>query len=321
MKRIGALIVTILLAQISFAQHYIGVGASVSSPFQLYKLDQFNETKPLVGFGEGVTLRYEYRRGHFLLSIGAAVSGEHPRVGVADETFAAQMIDTRGIEFMYLGSLKNRSDMSSSLWFHTPVMIGFEFQPFYMMVGAQYSLFLASWTHQTAQLASAADYYGRYYDDYIDDMFSHGYHSYEPVSTKGQMKYKNDVRLLVELGGTIKIGQGKNGLDRLLRIGAFAEVGLLNVLDKPTTPTKTEWDVSQYMNVTMHHVYSAYPINMWDGGPNPYTGSLRNIVVGVRATCLFPVGGEQNKHKQYKTKHTSKKYKCRCVGYPYGYNF
>ena len=56
MKRIGALIVTILLAQISFAQHYIGVGASVSSPFQLYKLDQFNETKPLVGWGEGVTL-------------------------------------------------------------------------------------------------------------------------------------------------------------------------------------------------------------------------------------------------------------------------
>jgi len=83
-------------------------------------------------------------------------------------------------------------------------------------------------------------------------------------------------------------------------------------LDKPTTPTKTEWDVSQYMNVTMHHVYSA-------GDVDP--GSLRNIVVGVRATCLFPIGGEQNKHKQYKTKHTSKKYKCRCVGYPYGYNF
>ena len=158
MKRIGALIVTILLAQIGFAQHYIGVGASVSSPFQL---DQFDGTKPLVGWGEEVTLQYQYRRGHFLLSIGAAVSGEHPRVGVADETFSAQMIDTRGIEFNYLGSLKSRSDMSSSLWFHTPVMIGFEFQPFDMMVGAQYSLFLASWTHQTAQLASAADYYGR----------------------------------------------------------------------------------------------------------------------------------------------------------------
>lgn len=316
MRRIATIIAVTLMAQMIFAQHYIGVGVSASSPFQL---DQSDATKPLVGWGEGVTLRYEYRRGHFLLSIGAAVSGEHPRVSVADETFSARMKDTRepnGIEFDYLGHLKSRSDLSSSLWFHTPVMIGFETYPFYMMVGAQYSLFLTSWTHQTAQLAAAADYLGRYYDDYIDDMFTHGYHSYEPVSSKGQMKYKNDIRLLVELGGTLKIGQNKNGLDQLLRIGAFAEVGLLNALDKPSTPTKTNWDVSQYMNVTMHHVYSAADAN---------AGALRNVVVGVRATFLFPAGGQQdndkNKHKHYKTKQKDKKYKCRCIGYPYGYNF
>ena len=304
MKRGFAMIVTILLAQMSFAQHYIGVGASLSSPFQL---DKSEVTKPLIGWGEGVTLSYQYRHGHFLMSIGAAVSGEHPRVGVADEKYSPRMIDTEGREFIYLGSLESRSDLSSTLWFHTPVMIGFEVYPFYMMVGAQYSLFLSSWTHQTAQLAAGADYLGRYYDDYIDDMPTHGYHDYEPVSTKGQMKYKNDVRLLAELGGTIRIGQSKNGLDRLLRIGAFAEVGLMNVLGTPTVPNKTVWDVSEYMHVTMNHVYSAE-----DGN----AGSVRNIVVGVRATCLFPAGGQPEKHKHYKTKRHSTKYKCRCLGHP-----
>lgn len=311
MKKIVGIIVVILMAQMSFAQHYIGFGVSASSPFQLDKSDA---TKPLVGWGEGVSLQYQYRHGHFLLSIGAAVSGEHPRVGVEDEKYTAAMIDTRGIAFKYIGDLKSRSDMSSSVWFHTPVMIGFETYPFYMMVGAQYSLFISSWTHQRGQMAAGADYYGRYYDDYIDDMPTHGYHSYEPVSTKGQMKYKNDIRLLVELGGTISIGQNKKGLDKLLRIGAFAEVGLMNVLDAPTTQNKTDWDPTQYMNVSMNHAYTAVNTN---------TGSLRNIVVGARITCLFPAGGEKetNKHKHYKTKFKSTKKKCRCIGYPYGYNF
>ena len=304
MKRIYVIIIVILMAQMSFAQHYIGVGVSASSPFQL---DKSEATKPLVGWGEGVTLSYQYRHGHFLLSIGAAVSGEHPRVGVADEKYAPRMKDTEGIEFTYLGSLKSRSDLSSTLWFHTPVMIGFEVYPFYMMVGAQYSLFITSWTHQTAQLASGADYLGRYYDDYIDDMPTHGYHDYEPVSTKGSMKYKNDIRLIAELGGTIRIGQSKKGLDRLLRIGAFAEVGLMNTLSTPSTPNKTDWDVSEYMHVAMNHVYSA---------ENGNAGALRNIVVGVKATCLFPAGGEQTKKKHYKTKFRSTKQKCRCLGHP-----
>ena len=309
MKRKLVIIAAILTMQMTFAQHYIGVGASVSSPIQL---DKSAATKPLIGWGEGVTLQYQYRRGHFLLSIGAAVSGEHPRISVADETFDPRMIDTRGIEFNYLGSLKSRSDLSSTLWFHTPVMIGFETYPFYMMVGAQYSLFLTSWTHQTAQLAAAADYLGRYYDDYIDDMFTHGYHSYEPVSSKGQMKYKNDIRALVELGGTLPIGQNSNGLDRLLRIGAYAEIGLMDVLDKPAAQNKTEWDVSQYMHVAMNHIYSA---------ANANAGSLRNIVVGVRVTCLFPAGGESKKSKHYRTNSKSSKYKCRCIGNPYFYYY
>lgn len=311
MKRIVAFIAVLLMASMAFAQHYIGVGASLSSPFQLDKSDA---TKPLFGWGEGVSLQYQFRRNHFLLSIGAAMSGEHPRVGVADENFSAHMIDTRGIEFNYLGHLISRRDLSSSLLFHTPVMVGFETYPFYMLVGAQYSLFIASWTHQKGLMASAADYYGRYYDDYIDDMFTHGYHDYEPVSTKGQMRYKNDIRLLVELGGTLPIGPSKNGLDQLLRIGAFAEVGLLDVLDQPSAPDKTEWDVSQYMNVSMNHLYSA---------ANANTGALRNIVVGVKVTCLFPVGGQpdrnKNKHKYYRTHFKRTKHKCHCLGLPVPY--
>lgn len=307
MKRIHLIIAVIMTAHMVYAQHYIGVGASLSSPLQLDKSDV---TRPLFGVGEGITLQYQYRYEHFLMSIGASLSGEHPRVGVADETFYPRMTDTRGIEFSYLGSLISRRDLSSTLWFHTPVMVGFETYPFYMMAGAQYSLSLVSWTHQTGRMAAAADYSGRYYDDYIDDMFTHGYHDYQPVSTRGRMKYKNDIRLLVELGGTVQIGQGRNRLDRLMRIGAFAEIGMMNVLDNPTTQDKTEWDVSQYMNVSMNHVYSA---------ANANTGSVRNIVVGVKVTCLFPAGEQPKKYKRYKYHRRSKRYRCRCIHSPYRY--
>lgn len=313
MKRIVAIIAVIWIVQLSFAQHYIGVGASVSSPFQL---DKSTATKPLVSWGEGVTLQYQYRHGHFLMSIGAAVSGEHPRVGVEKEPFFANMVDTRGIPFTYIGLLESRSDMSSSLWFHTPVMIGFEAHSFYMMVGAQYSVFLASWTHQRAQLAAAADYLGRYYTDYIITMPTHGYDYYPQTPPREQMKYKNDVRLLVELGGTLKIGQGKNGLDQLLRIGAFAEVGLMNVLDQPSTPKKTEWYTDQFLYTKMHHIYSAADANV---------GAVRNIVVGVRVTCLFPTGEEKSKDKDqkksYKISRKNPRYKCRCLGGPYFYYY
>lgn len=310
MKRISLVIAIILIAQMSFAQHYIGVGGSLSSPFQLDKSDA---TKPLVGWGEGITLQYQYRYEHFLLSIGAAMSCEHPRVSVADEDFVARMRDTRpseeypelGFEFDYIGSLIRRQDLSSTVWFHTPVMIGFETFPFYMMAGAEYSLFLASWTQQNAMMAAGADYLGRYYDDYIDDMFTHGYHNYEPVSSKGRMKYKNDIRLLVELGGTIPVGVTDKGLDKLLRIGLFGEIGLMNTMNNTMNPTKTEWDVSEYMNVSMNHIYSAA-----DGN----TGSLRNVVAGVKITYLFPAGGQNKRYRSYRN---SKKYKCRCVNYSY----
>ena len=309
MKRISVIIVTLFLAHMTYAQHYLGVGAALSSPFQL---DQLDETKPLFGWGESLSLQYQYRYRHFLLSIGATISGEHPRVGIENETYQPEMIDTRGIEFQYLGSLISRRDLSSNVWFHTPVMIGFETYPFYMMVGAQYSLFITSWTHQKALMAAGADYHGRYYDDYIDDMFTHGYHDYEPVSNKGRMQYKNDVRLLVELGSTLSIGYGKNGLDQLLRIGAFAEVGLMDVLGEPATQNKTEWYPKEedYMNVAMNHIYSSADAS---------TSSLRNMVVGVKVTCLFPAGGKQEKYKNNKYNRHSKKYKCHCLGLPRAY--
>jgi hypothetical protein len=60
------------------------------------------------------------------------------------------------------------------------------------------------------------------------------------------------------------------------------------------------------MNVEMNHIYSAEDANV---------GSLRNIVAGVKITCLFPAGGQDP--KRYKTHKNSKKYKCRCVGNPY----
>ena len=294
MKRIYVIIVVMLMAQMTFAQHYIGVGASFSSPFQL---DESTATKPVIGWGEGITLQYQYRRRHFLLSIGAALSGEHPRVGVVEEYYKSPLMkDTRGLEFIYLGALKDRTDLSSTLWFHTPVMMGFEIQPFYMMVGAEYSLSITSWTHQTGQMAAAADYRRRYYDDYIDDMFTHGYHDYEPVSSRGVMKYKNDMRLLAEIGGTVRVGRSDKGLDKLLRIGTFAEIGMMNVLDNSPTQTittkrdKTEWDPTQYLHVSMNHIYSVTDTKV---------GPLRNIVVGVRVTYFLPVGGRQlpKRHK------------------------
>jgi hypothetical protein len=309
MKRINLIIAIILMAQMSFAQHYVGFGASLSSPFQV---DKSNSTKPLFGWGEGIHVQYQYCVGHFIVSAGATLTGEHPRVGVDDEDFVARMRDTRhdrlsgseGIVFDYLGSVIKRKDLSSTVWLNFPVMVGLEIFPFYVMAGAEYSLFLASWTHQTAQMASIGDYLGRYYK-VVDDMPTHGYHTYEPVETKGRMQYKNDIRVLFEIGGTIPFIVNRRAPDHLLRIGAFAEVGLRNVLNNSTNIPKTEWDVSQYMHVRMNHVYAS----------NANTGAVRNIVVGVKATYLLPIGELPKKFNGYRYIRRTKK-KCNCFGYP-----
>lgn len=301
MKRRYLIIAMILLTQMIFAQHYVGVGASISSPFQI---DKSNATKPLFGWGEGLSVQYQYSAGHFIVSAGASLTGEHPRIGVADESISPRMKDTRGIDFNYLGSIVKRQDLSSTVWFNVPVMIGLEVFPFYIMAGAEYSLFLASWTHQTAQMASVGDYLGRYYK-VVDDMPTHGYHSYEPVQTKGRMQYKNDIRVLFEIGGTLAFTFNRREPDHLLRIGAFAEVGLRNVLKNSTDIPQTEWDVSQYMHVRMNHVYAS----------NANTGAVRNVVVGVRATYLIPVGEQPKKFSGYRFTKTKKR-KCNCFGYP-----
>ena len=54
-------------------------------------------------------------------------------------------------------------------------------------------------------------------------------------------------------------------------------------------------------------------------------GAVRNIVVGVRVTCLFPTGEEKSndkdQKKSYKISRKNPRYKCRCLGGPYFYYY
>lgn len=159
-------------------------------------------------------------------------------------------------------------------------MVGGTWRGVYVLVGAKLSVALAATARQDAQLYTAGDYQGRYYD-WFEDMPNHGYHDFEPVQSRHEMAVNRfDLRLAAELGYTFVLNP-YTGLkpSPLLRVGLFAEYGMLNFLSSESTLPRTTADWRQYLHVNMTHIYAS----------EESAGSRANLLsYGIRLTLLFP---------------------------------
>jgi len=279
----------------SSAQHYVGPALSGGL---VQTLDDLRQTQSRLSGGGELGLAYQYQHGHLLLHMGLNYTLQCPVQSVDSQWLNQSMIDTRGVAVTYRGLLDNRSDQLFLHQLSIPFMVGGSWSGFYLLAGLKFSVTLAAQARETAALRTAGDYNGRYYE-WFEDMPNHGYHDFEPVrSSQNLMLNRFDLRLAAELGYTFRL-QPYSGLklSPLLRVGVFAEYGMINMLSSAAAssglPPRTTADWSQYLSVSMNHIYAS---------DEAAKARANLFFFGVRLTLLFPVATSPDQ------------YKCRCTG-------
>lgn len=293
----------------SSAQHYVG---PVLSGGLVQTNDNMTETQSRLSGGGELGLAYQWQREHLLIHMGLNYSLQCPVQSVDSQWLSQSMIDTRGVAVTYRGLLDNRSDQLFLHQLSIPFMVGGTWSGFYLLAGLKFSVALAAQARETAALRTAGDYNGRYYE-WFENMPNHGYHDFEPVRSYQNLPLSSspsasstttssspsasssgalcrfDLRLAAELGYTFRL-QPYSGLklSPLLRVGVFAEYGMINMLSSFSSPLgggqeghpRTTADWSQYLSVSLNHIYAS---------DEAAKARANLFFFGVRLTLLFPV--------------------------------
>lgn len=289
MKRVRLSILTFLLCALTpcAAQHYFGVTVAGHAP-RFVDRSAFTHTQWTGGGDIGLT--YEWHSNHFLIHTGVRYAFLPTSLAIDSQLLVQDMLDTRGVLFTYRGTLKQRQDAILTGQLNVPLYIGGAWSGFYCMGGLNLSVSIHSQARITAQLKTVGDYNGRYYAD-LEDMPNHGYHDFEPVSSRHMMPLPLiDVRVGAELGYMFPMRVSSLHIRRVpvMRIGVFAEYGLRNNRQQTTPPSaRTTPDYEHYMSVTMTHLYASTD--------EPYA-TAHWLTFGLRMTFLFPVSDSANGH-------------------------
>jgi hypothetical protein len=264
------------------AQHYLGVGLAADMPFTH---DRLACTRYLAGGGGEISGFWQYQYRSFLLQTGVAIGLQMPRLAVEDAELEMPMVDTRGMPFLYRGYMKDRTDMVRQMNVVVPLLLGYGGEWFYVLTGVRYHRTLSASSRIKAELMTAGDYYGRYYD-WFTNMPNHGYHDYITVSSAGRVNYTHEVQVVAEAGMRIKIGnRSRSKIPNLCHVGVWAAYGLLDAQGKTGENRLVEPDYSRYMQVEMTHAHAA---------SDSKDAEIHNLFAGIRVCVLFPVSANMN---------------------------
>ena len=288
MKRVYLILFLSVWALLLSGQHYFGVAIGGMANYQF---DNVNKTTSRLGGGAEIGGIYQLQKNKFLFQTGLGINYSVSVLGLDSMSLSAKMIDTGGTPFTYRGVVYDRVDRSNVAELCVPLMLGFRVSLFYALVGAKFAYPLLATTRQTALLTTYGDYNGMFYEDFYD-MPQHGYANGQPVRSNGKIDFLYDVRACAELGGNWTLS-GLN--DSQLAVALFAEYGVLNTL-KGENKNLVDVDYSQYMNITLNHIYTTMARN---------EAIVNNLHVGLRVSLLFPVGDVDSKH--------GKGGKCMCI--------
>ena len=278
------------------AQSHVGFSLSGHVPVAF---DNVTITRPMINYGAEIGFVYEWHKNNFILQTGINYALLCPKLSVAYQDLEQEMIDTRGVLFTYRGALDNRTDQMAAGMISVPLYFGGYWNGLYAMAGAKMNLILHAKADQYAQLKTVGDYHDRYYD-WFENMPNHGYHDYMPVHTSQDMLCSRlNVMVGAEIGYMVQWTSTYRRQD-IMRIGLFAEYGLLDIRNQQTKDAglpRTQPDYSQYMNVHMNHIYMSDEAGKSDA---------HLLTCGLRITFLFPVSDDPVNHKHYP---------CRCYIY------
>lgn len=277
-KEILLIIILLFISSQGISQHRIGVAMDGAMAL---RLDNSDMTEMGIGAQVGVGAVYQYCYNRFLLQTGITVSESYVQNAVDSQHIAVPMRDTEEIDFIYRGEVYNRIDMMLLTELSIPLMLGVKLKCFYALGGIRFICPLAGFSFSNALLTTKGDYGNRYYE-MLENMPQHGYFTALPIdSDKEKISFPMNLNVGAEFGYSKFIGnkmQDKKPF--VLHVGAFVEYGVLNGL-KDGSNLLTEVDCSQYMQVTMNHIYSTL---------SRQTYFMHHLSAGIRITFLWSVG-------------------------------
>lgn len=283
MKRYRPIYIAIMLAVTvcrsgsCLAQSYIGAAIAGDVPMTLDRTD-FTHIRP--SYGAGIGAVYEWHWQQLFVQTGIQYAFDCPAVGLDNVEMEQNMIDTRDVAFVYRGTLKDRTDQIQTGQLTIPLYIGAEWKGVYAMAGVKAVLHLHSSSTMHAQLKTVGDYGSRYFEP-IENEPNHGYHDFLPVTVTKPIRLRMyDLRVGGEIGYTLHL-EGDEEIKPSIRIGAFTEYGLMDMMESISGAPCLRPDYTQYLQVDMTHAYDSF---------EGTEAQPHMLICGLRVTVLFQVG-------------------------------
>ncbi len=239
------------------------------------------------GYTAGASLLYTYLNGIFFIQTGVGVRWQDVKNTVSDQFDSKDLQDAAGTNMHMTYDFKNRIDESRMLYLQVPLYVGGYARGFYFMIGPKFYMPLYGST-QLDLTATSIGHYDKYIGD-MEEMDNHGMRKDVPLTpdqrNQPALKLKIDVAAVVELGYEFAFSnKGLQGyrkstmLDQRLRIGAFAEMGILNISPKTDLPLNGVPDSSPYdfQSFQYNHVISTANVS-----------SVHNLFAGIRISYFF----------------------------------
>ena len=241
----------------------------------------------LGGYTIGAGFDYSYTGRGLILQTGLAVRWQEVSNRVLNDSLIIDPItDTEGTPFRLQYNMTDRVDMSRNLYLQIPVLAGTYFYGAYFLAGVKLNFQLLGNTKTKLNVTTTATY-----DKYIgpwEEMDNHGIRKeVEEVRNGRKLDLKFDVMATAEIGYEWSLGNyGKKGYhkhsakDYRVRLGAFVECGLLDIMPKGNKvsyviPEQSRYDFSTF---EFNHLYSTAEAKQYHA---------RNFFTGVRLTFFF----------------------------------
>lgn len=198
-----------------------------------------------LGYGVGLGFLYEYQHNHFLLDLGVGVLWQDVEHRSESDASAAYT-DTQGDECTLSMHIR-RSDRVRMGYVEVPLLVGGQWNGFYLMGGVKAGVPLWGNTRSEARMSNWA-MYDKYFVPF-QQMPNHGLRLDEPVTRRhARPSYIADTRLSLELGLRL----------RRYRLGVYADYGVLwPKMDNGTTPLMDMTDPLQPSTWSLHHPLSS----------------------------------------------------------------
>jgi len=208
--------------------HRVGGSAELTEP--LLTDIRIAGVSPAIGVGAGAEVLYELQSGSFLLHTGVGFSWSLCRNRADVAPFATGIAEYASMHYHFT---TERFKANTQLWYvSVPLMVGADLGDWYMLAGAKLMLMPQATTQSRAKVTVwATD------DDLLDPIYDAYTHSMGTFSFAGdrahQLMPKLGVMASAEVGYTWRPGPNAK---MLIRIAAFADCGVMNMLDYQANP-------------------------------------------------------------------------------------